>query len=133
MTLKSTELLLQRRQTTAWIEADAIELLLYREQTVKDGAGGRKKTWAPLPNPQRCRVIPARSRSTSLTYTTLRGEVISSKDSLLVGRWDMDVNIGDQFHFGDSAWRVTYVEPDPHQYMTLCQLDELGKDFLETV
>jgi hypothetical protein len=124
MTLSRMELIVERRTTENFISADPSLITLHRVVEVSDGAGGRTDSDLPRP-PQRCRVIPARSRSTSLTYNLPNGMVVSSKDALLVGRWDMEIGTNDWFQMDTSAYQVTFIEPN-RQFMTLCQLDLMG-------
>ncbi len=131
MTLPRVQLIMERRTTDHFIDADPSLIILQKVEEVADGAGGRTHVNVPR-LPQKARVIPARTRSTSLTYNLPNGQVVSSKDSLLVGPYNLIVEANDWFQFGEVAYQVTFIEPD-REIQTLCQLDLLGKSLVESI
>lgn len=128
-----------RTQTQAFIDQDAVMLVLNRptsDSSRNDQAGGRLSLgtaghYNPLAA-QKVRIIPARSRSTSLTYTTPVGEIIESKDKILIGMPNLDVQHNDWFTWQGKAFTVIFIEPD-RTYQTKVQLDLLGEGPRETI
>lgn len=126
-------------QTQAFILQDPVMLVLNRpvsDSVRNDSAGGRLPfEEAGESNPlaaQQVRIIPARSRSTSLTYITPVGEVIESKDKILIGMPSLDVRAHDWFTWMGKAFVCVFIEPD-RTYQTKVQLDLLGEGPRETV
>jgi hypothetical protein len=129
--VKTSELHAHLRQTQGFIDADP-ELVVFQRPTLSsDGAGGRVQTTNPVEPAQRIRVVPARTRSTSLVYTLPNGILISSKDYMLVGMPDLDVKAKDLFEVFGQGYQVSFVNPD-REVATLAQLDLLGKTFRST-
>lgn len=132
-TMSKQELILHRRIHRAFIRSDYVMVSFNRMQNVSDGAGGRTKQPATFSvRPQMVRVVPARSRSTSMIYTLPTGETVSSKDSMLIGEWDLDVQIKDWFMYEGMAFQVSFIRPE-RSTETLCQLDLLGPSYRSTV
>jgi hypothetical protein len=126
--MKDMEQRMLQKQNEAYIDADATEVVLHRaDKTVNrsDNAGGRLPGVDKPLFPQKVRIVPARSRSSSLTYTRPTGEIVESKDKLLIGMPDLDVEVHDWFNWAGRSHTVTYVEAD-RSTETVCQLDELG-------
>lgn len=128
--MKAAELKVAIHQTWAFIQADAISVSLNRKTTAPDGKGGLTVTVVTV-SPQTFRIIPARTRSTAQTYTQGTGEVIASKDFILMAMPDADVQRLDYFEYEGRAFQISYVQP-VRTYETLCQLDEMGEDVKST-
>lgn len=129
--MRADELLFQKRQTQAFVGADEFDVTFERIFETADGLGGRTETVEQLP-PQRVRIIPSKTRSASLTYTRPTGEVISSKDLLLIGDPDLDVQMTDTFTWQGQGFQISYIETN-REYQTVCQVDQLGETERSTV
>lgn len=109
--MNQTELLMQRRQTTAFINADVLEVSLQRFAPVTTAAGGTKRG-APATVPlQRFRLVPASMRTPTPTAATEGGQV-PIFPYVLVGRWDADVQENDEFQLDGRWYQVRKVDPD---------------------
>lgn len=127
----AVELTMQRRTTLAFIEADVELIVLTRPTLVPDGMGGRTETTVDL-DPQRCRVIPANTRSTQSGFAKPTGQVVAGSFNLLMGRWDMDVLTKDRFTWAGEAWVVSILV-DERKWSTICHVEKLGVDARSTV
>lgn len=125
--MRTAELVVHRRITRDFINADAVDLVFNRATVTSDNRGGRLRPLATaLPAPQRVRIIPARSRSSSLTYMLPSGTEVSTKDSLLIGMPELDVALKDWFEWMGTAQQVVFIASD-RTFQTLCQLSTMGE------
>lgn len=119
------ENLVEKRQTTAYIRAEPVLLVLKRPSLVKTGAGGlRQGTPTPLP-PQKVRLIPFKRRLTKLTRDTPEGDIINLP-YVLMGFWDMNIKVGDEFEYEDGQYKVESIEPN-RAFRTLANITYAGK------
>lgn len=130
--MSQAELILHRRNLDYFINTDYVMVSFNREAQTSDSMGGRLRNVDTIIAPQKVRVIPARSRSSSMVYTLPTGETLSSKDSLLLGRYDLDVEMKDWFVYEGNAFQVTFVRPE-RTTETICQLDLLGENWRSNV
>jgi hypothetical protein len=105
------ELLMQRRQTLAYLKANPAEIVLMRQTPVKTAAGGRKKGASVALDPQMFRLEPFKRRLSHTQSQIVEGTVTLTS-YVLVGRWDADVQRGDEFVYGGGRYKVESVEPE---------------------
>lgn len=106
-----TELEVLRKQTKAFIEEYPMDLLLQRNDTVPDGAGGVKAVLGTVPaGSQTFRQIT--QSTTSLVFRrTIDGEEVQP-DFVLLGEYDADVKSGDWYMKEGAKHEVVYVRED---------------------
>jgi hypothetical protein len=125
-TMSRVETLVQRRQTTAYLNAEPRDVVLLRSDLQDDGAGGKIES-QPVPlAPQVFRLVPFKRRLTHTQSTITEGTVTVSSYAL-VGRWDADVQKGDEFVLDGGRYRVESVEPG-RDYRTLADVTYRGAD-----
>lgn len=107
MTLRAAELAVQRKQTRAFIAADAVEVELTRRTRTDDGAGGVEVGNATLLGPQRFRLIPQEDGATA--RVTAEGET-ATPEYILMGDSDVDVARWDEFVLGERRYQVVYID-----------------------
>lgn len=94
MIASEVELEAQRRQTDAFIKADHVDVILWRQEKVPNGSGGFVLSPAqPLP-PQQFHLVPQNRQLEE--RQTLDGAVVRP-DSVLIGYYDADIRRGDWF------------------------------------
>lgn len=98
MVMHGVELIMSRRQIQAMIDADPIEVILWRRTKEKTAANGWKWT-DPQPLPaQKVRITPFKRRLTDILTNTELGEVVNAP-YVLLGRHDADVKREDVFEW----------------------------------
>lgn len=121
------EVLVQRRQTEAYLKAEPQMIALSRPTPkVKTAAGGKVDGVADTLDPQMFRVVPFKRRVTESESNIVEGTVTVST-YVLVGRWDADVKKDDEFVLPDGRYKVESVEPGK-SYRTLAILEYRGVD-----
>ena len=122
------EVLVQRRQTVAYLAApEAREIVLTRPTPKVRTAGGGRTKGTPLDlAPQTFRVVPIKRRVTPSQSNIVEGTVTVNQ-YVLVGRWDADVKKDDEFELDGGRYKVDSVEPG-RQYRTLAILTFRGQD-----
>lgn len=98
-----------RKNIDAFIRADPVELVLFRQFRVKTEANG----WIlgdPVPlDPQQFRVTWfTRRLSRSLVHTAQGKIPIGSY--VLVGRWNADMMAGDEFEYNNDHYKIEEIE-----------------------
>lgn len=121
MTLRSAELAVQRRNTRAFIAADAVEVELSRATRTPDGAGGFETGTPTLLAPQRFRLLPQEDGATA--RTTAEGET-ATPEYILMGDADVDVARWDTFTLAGRRYQVLYI--DNRQYEIKAEVIYLG-------
>lgn len=120
--IAAAELKAQRRVTSAFIEADWIDVVLQRSPRTPDGAGG-VLVGDPVPQPaQRFRLIPQEDGATA--RTTAEGE-LATPEFMLMGEWDCDMQRWDGFTLPDGRrFQIVYI--DNRQYEVKGEATFLG-------
>lgn len=119
--MNPTEALVQQRITAAYVEADAFDCVLTREENVSDGEGGYITQKVTLPA-QRLRLNPlqdAASERTSNDGTSL------APGYMLVGPAGADIRRRDTFTKDGRRYEVTFVLEN-RQYQTKAEVTYLG-------
>lgn len=114
---------MQRRQTTAFIAADAEQITIHRQQKIAKNGGW---VWGPetvLP-PQTIRLVPAKRRYGDATTNTEAGQVVNWP-YIAEGEPDLDIQPDDWFLHQDQKYQVKSVEQD-RDVKTLAFLDYFG-------
>lgn len=106
MGISPMELAVQRKNTKAFIRADAEVFVLERSAFASDGAGGHTRgTPAPLP-PQLMRLVPLQDGSTP--QLTADGEMIEPS-YILIGHHDADMERWDTFTTDNGRYEIVSV------------------------
>jgi hypothetical protein len=121
MTLRSSELAVQRRISRAFIAADSVEVELTRPTRTPDGAGGFETGPDTLLGPQRFRLLPQEDGATA--RSTAEGET-ATPEYILMGDSDVDVARWDKFTLGGRRYQVLYI--DNRQYEIKAEVIYLG-------
>lgn len=121
MTLRTAELAVQRRNTRAFIAADAVEVELSRTTRTDDGAGGFEQGSVTLLGPQTFRLLPQEDGATA--RTTAEGET-ATPEYILMGDSDVDVERWDTFTLAGRRYQVVYI--DNRQYEIKAEVIYLG-------
>lgn len=100
--MNQTELMMQRRQTRAFIEADASNIVLKRVTQSKTANGGFIETTIDR-LPQRMRIIRAGLPQTQVT-TRAEGTLINTHDQL-VAMHDAEMGVGEWFE-AEGRWEI---------------------------
>jgi hypothetical protein len=98
-----------RKQTAEFIAIYPQVLVLTRPVTASDGAGGSTATPTPLAA-QTFRQI-TQSTSPQVFTRTIDGEEVKP-DFVLLGEWNVDVQIGDYYTKDGAKHEVVYVKED---------------------
>lgn len=94
-----------QRQLTAWfIAADVEAVVLERPTKTSNGAGGFKKTFAPLA-PQEMRLIP---QGSGVERNLEDGRVVASTH-VLMGNYGADMLRGDTFSLGGRDYEIVFI------------------------
>ena len=125
VTANPTELLMQRRQTRAIINARAVQITISRVNRVRNERGGLSpdSSASELP-PQTVCILhapPRRRRLENNPPHQSLAEVPFSKD-MVMGFWDMDIQMDDKFLVDDVQYTVAYVFQD-RDYETIANLN----------
>lgn len=99
-----------RRNLDAFIKADPIEVTLSRPTKVDAGNGGWKPGIPVTLNPQQMRLVPFKRRVSDDVQNTQDGQLMLAP-YILVGRYNIDVQKGDEFTHNDLSYRVHSIEP----------------------
>lgn len=103
---------MHRKQTAAYINQNAIEVVLRRGKWEADGKGGTLKA-PPLPLPsQVCRMVAIGLVRAVTERTTADGRVVVPS-YVLVGMPEFDVEVGDIFTYDDRDYEVVNVSRLP--------------------
>lgn len=121
MTLRTAELAVQRRNTRAFIAADAVEVELSRMTRTDDGAGGFEQGSVTLLGPQTFRLLPQEDGATA--RTTAEGET-ATPEYILMGDSDVDVERWDTFTLAGRRYQIVYI--DNRQYEIKAEVIYLG-------
>lgn len=106
MTLRDGELKAQRKISQAFIDADAVTVILERRTRVPDSAGGFTST--PVPQfPQRFRMIPQEDGATA--RVTAEGET-ATPEFMLMGPWDANMQRFDEFSLYGTRYQIAYID-----------------------
>jgi len=119
------ELLMRRRNVTAFIDADPVDVVFSRATRVRTPAGG----WVEGPrtplSSQRARIIDSVRRFADTQVNTEAGNIpITAK--ILIGLYNMDIEVGDDFTLDGAQWEVTAVK-DSREERTIAAIDYYGK------
>jgi hypothetical protein len=121
MTLRPAELKAQRRNSIAFIEADAVWVDLLRAERTDDGAGGFV-TGDPVPvGAQRLRLLPQEDGATA--RTTAEGET-ATPEYMLMGPWNANMQRYDEFELNGVRYQIVYI--DDRQYELKGEVVRLG-------
>lgn len=104
------ELAMRRRNVTAFMDADPIDIQLVREVKTRIAGGWTLSTLPPLP-PQRIRLVPSKRRYADVHVNTEAGPIDLWPYQLL-GDHDMDIQEGDTFTVGAMHFQVRSLEYD---------------------
>lgn len=109
MAIAAVELSVQRQLTSAFIDADYVDVVLYRSGQVSDGAGGFiPGDPVPLAS-QKVRIITQGSTGAdSKARFTADGQQVSP-DYVLMGTYDADVERWDIFFLDGREYEVVFV------------------------
>lgn len=107
--LSPNELAAQIRSTEAFVDADPVDLSIYRSTRVSNGAGGYVKSTPALTGTVRCRLIPQSDRVPEVS--TLDGRLLRPKFVLMASP-GVNVERGDTFTFG-SEYEIAAVHEGP--------------------
>jgi hypothetical protein len=126
MTIASNdiELIVQKRNTLAFIASAPVTVSLIRPQSEREEDRGGIRQLPPITlDPQTFRINhapPRRRRKENQPPNASLGEIPFAKDNLM-GRWDADVELGDKFTWLGVEYTVTYVFWD-RTYETIANL-----------
>jgi len=103
-------LMVMRRNLDAFIRSDPTMITLVRTAKVQTSAGGWVKgTSTPIPA-QQMRFVPFKRRMSDAVNNTQDGP-LSLAEYILVGRYNVDVQKGDEFDYNGLHHSVTQIEP----------------------
>jgi len=125
MVISGPELVMSRRQISAMIDADPIQISLTRKVRVTTPAGGW--TWgAPITlAPQKCRLIPFSRRQTEFLLNTEAG-FIPELPYILLGFHTMDIQRDDTFTWNGDKFQVVTMDIGEPEVKSLYQVDYWG-------
>lgn len=122
------ERVLQRRNTRALIDADPVDVEIFRSTTTETAGGGtRKSTPSGLGRKQRFRLAPA-SMFTNLTQmmaAQIEG-MVPRQEWVILGRHDADIRKDDLLQINGVPYKVFFVDPK-REYQTLARVHQEGK------
>lgn len=117
------ELQIHRMNTKAFIEADPLEIILYRQQRVRTDSGGFKDTHVPVAA-QRFRLVPVDRMADQITeLKTSVGRVVKTPFHLL-GEHDADMERWDMFKLNDVWFEIA--SPIQPEHTTLSRYFKKG-------
>jgi hypothetical protein len=123
MPIQSAEVRAQRMITKAFIDADSLEVVLYRAGKLSDGAGGVVEgSPSPLP-PQVLRLIPLADGSDE--RFTADGKAVRPT-YMLQGMFDADIERFDTFTHRGSRFEVVFVNEN-RQYQVKAEVVYRGQ------
>jgi hypothetical protein len=95
VSMNSAELRANRRNTKAFIAADPVELVLYRQEIKRTSGGNLAKVGEPVPlAPQTFRMLPQGSAQADVRNTSGK---LAPQTYVLMGEWDADMARDDTF------------------------------------
>lgn len=121
MTIRPAELKAQRRNSIAFIEADAVWVDLLRAERTDDGAGGFLVGEALPVGAQRLRLLPQEDGATA--RTTAEGET-ATPEYMLMGPWNANMKRYDEFELNGVRYQIVYI--DDRQYELKGEVVRLG-------
>lgn len=100
-----------RRNLDAFIKADPVDVIFTRPTQVQNVSTGGwiKGTPVTLP-PQQFRFVPFKRRLSDQTQNTQDGP-LRLGDYIIIGKYSVDVEIGDEFGYNARNYRVKDIEP----------------------
>lgn len=99
-----------RLNLDAFIKADPVDIVIKRSVVTQTLAGGQiKGPPTSLPS-QQMRLVPFKRRVNKDVQNTQDG-LLRVADYILVGRWNIDVQKGDEFSHGGLNYKVCDLEP----------------------
>lgn len=105
----ATELAVQRRNTDAFINADALSVALNRAGLVSNGAGGFRRGAPSVLPPQTVRLVPVGAQyGGAEEHEMLDGQTVQV-DYHMVAPFDADIERGDWFFLRDEKHEVVWV------------------------
>lgn len=119
--MNTTEALVQQRITAAYVEADAFDCVLTREERVSDGEGGYTTTKVPKPA-QRLRLNPLQDAASERTSADGRS---LTPGYMLVGPVTADIKRMDTFTKDGRRYEVVFVVEN-QQYQVKAEVIYLG-------
>lgn len=99
-----------RRNLSAFISADPVSIVLTRSTQVKTLAGGTTKGMPVSLPPQQFRLVPFKRRLSNEIQNTQDGN-LKLASYVLVGRYNVDVQRGDEFDHNGESYTVVDIEP----------------------
>jgi len=99
-----------RKNLDAFIKADPVQITLSRPTQVDTGNGGWKPGIPLTLNPQQMRLVPFKRRVSDDVQNTQDGQLMLAT-YILVGRYNVDAQKGDEFSHNDVNYRIHSVEP----------------------
>lgn len=120
----AVELKIQRKNTLAFIASAPVTVELVRVPVERNEDNGGLRRLEPITlEAQTFRILhapPRRRRKENQPPNASMGEIPFAKDNLM-GRWDADVLLGDQFTWQGVEYTITYVFADT-TYETIANL-----------
>ena len=119
--MRQEEIIVQRRQTIAFIAVDPVQIRFYRDLKKRNNRGGMDSAAGyPLyTNLQRMRFVRAKPRVESTTA----GQTKRCYDRL-IARHDADVRAGDEFEYQGEQWKVLKVLDRTYEIVADVELRE---------
>lgn len=122
--MAQVERIMARRQIEALIKADPIMVSFRRRAKIAiHGGGWRYGAETPI-TPQEVTLIPFKRRMTEFLNNTELGNV-PDLPYVLLGRWNLDVQRGDQFSYGGDEFEVQTIDLDT-EVRIACHVDYFG-------
>lgn len=103
-----------RRVMGAFIRADLRMVSLSRKKKIDSGAGSWVWGDAQTLPPQPFRLVPMKRRLSDLTSDTQDGR-IPAIDYVLVGQWNADILVGDEFTLNSTQYKIVGIEPHTNE------------------
>lgn len=119
------ELLMRRRNVAAFIDADPVDVVLSRATRVRTPAGGWVEGSRTPLSSQRARIVDSVRRFANTQVNTEAGNIPTTA-KVLIGLYNMDIEVGDDFTWNDAQWEVTAVK-DTREERTVAAVDYYGK------
>ena len=94
-----------------FIRADYRDIILERPTKAPTDAGSWIEGNPVQIAPQRFRLIPAKRRASNPEVDSQDGN-IPAQDWTMIGYWDADVQVDDEFSLHDDRYKVTAITPD---------------------
>jgi hypothetical protein len=121
--IPAAEVRIQRKLTTDFIEADALEIQLLRAAKTDNGSGGYEfSDPAPVGGLQRFRLIPLQDGTTE-RYDANGKQVFPQY--MLMGQFDADMERWDVFELNGDRYQIVHINQN-RQYETKGEVAYLG-------